>query len=846
MKHLNTLVMAALFQAGVVAAQESPATPEAPETRATPESPEAPLTSEAQTPETAPSAQPEQALSTIAVTPPEEAAEPTAPTDSKSRLIEEVIVTAQRREENIKDVPISIAAFSPDFLDAKGVAAQQDLPKITPGLTISNPVGFATAFIRGVGSDAFILADPLVVTYIDGVYFPASTTQFQEFGDVEQIEIAKGPQGTLFGRNALGGVISVKSRNPSLTDVEGSFKTTYNAFSGTSASRHSLNTSGFVSIPLTDTFAFSVSGLVGHTDPYYPAKAGPVGDRNLIEDGNSYAYRIKALWQPIEDLSIKLNTYRSYTSDPQRNFGVQGNAGVLGGSVGNANLLLQPQDVFKGGEANDLPNSTDRTLNYFGSIDWSLPFMNVQALASKQDIEATRNADFDGTPLPVAYFEDLDRRGDDYSQPFFSNGKSYELRLLSNDGAPDWLELVGGVYLYRQKSGVGGAVFYASGTQLAQGDLGGVKIPGLQDAYERLLAPLGIAPVGIALGLRGGLKEESNSVYSQGTAKFTDWLSLTLGARYQETKRSVLFADQLFYVNEQTQIPIQHNSGADNPKYRATTKDFDPKAVLSLRPGTGLLGKDPLFYLSYQTASIPSTFNTVSLIQAPTFTKGSTLTAYELGYKTFLFGRTNFDAAVFYYDQQDPQTQVVSLQSGGAVHFENAGGIETYGAEASVITPILSSLTNDGLVATLGVSYLDSTYSSYKNASGFDQNTGVYTNNNDFTGNRTIQTPKYTISAGLNQTFQLENGSLDFGVDYYYNDGFFFLAQNSKNSEIESYQTVGVTASYEYTPWDVRLTLFGRNILDEEYFSARFVNDFGVIDYAAQRSSVGATLLIKF
>ena len=771
-----------------------------------------------------------------------------APAASKSRLVEEVIVTAQRREENIKDVPISISAFSPEFLEAKGVSAQQDLPKITPGLTVGAPVGFATTYIRGVGSDAFILADPLVVTYIDGVYFPASTTQFQEFGDIEQIEIAKGPQGTLFGRNALGGVISVKSKNPSLVKPEGSFKTSYTAFTGTDSSRGAYNSSGFLSIPLTDTFAFSVSGLFGHTDPYYPTMVGPANNSRLIPDGDSYAYRLKALWQPLDSLTFKLTFYRSYTNDPQRNVGIQTNPSLLGGSAAESlNLLLQPQDPFKGGTLSDFPASRDSTENVFGSIDWALPWMDVQVLAADQTIAAERNADFDGTAVPLAYFEDVDREGDSYRRPFFSDGQSFELRLLSNESAPDWFELVGGIYLYDQESGVGGANFIGGGSDLSLGIIAGIEVPGLRDFYDNVLAELlPVAPTGVNLALNGGLKEKADSVYAQGTVHFTDWASLTLGARYQEIKRSVLKAYQGVFIDSDTVFTIRDVNGQDDPQYRTSFNSFDPKAVVSFRPTTEWLGREPLLYLSYQTASIGSTFNTVSLLQAPTFTKGSELTAYEAGFKSFLLDRVNFDAAVFYYDQKNPQTQVVSLQTGGAVRFENAGGIETYGGEMSVVAPILSELTADGLVMTLGVAYLDSTYSSYKNASGFDETTGVYSGNNDFSGNRVVQTPEWTVSFGLNQTIQFDSGTLDFGIDYYYNDGYFFLAQNSPNSEVGSYETVGVTASYLHGASNVRVSVFGRNIFDEEYLNGRFVNDFGVIDYAAQKSSYGVSLQWSF
>jgi iron complex outermembrane receptor protein len=267
--------------------------------------------------------------------------------------------------------------------------------------------------------------------------------------------------------------------------------------------------------------------------------------------------------------------------------------------------------------------------------------------------------------------------------------------------------------------------------------------------------------------------------------------------------------------------------------------------VLAFRPSPGIAGDDPLIYLSYQTASIASNFNTVSLLQAPTKISGSELKAYELGFKTHFFEVMNFDTAFFYYKQKNPYTQVVSLQSGGAVHFENAQGIETKGWEASLVTPLLPSI-DDGLVLTFGTCYLDSTYSSYKNASGFNETTGVYSNNYDATGNRVVQTPKWTVSAGLNQTIDFDNSSIDFGIDYYYNDGYFFLAQNSSKSEVPSYETIGVTASYKYNPWALRISVFGRNLTNEKYLNGRFVNDFGVIDYAAYKSTAGVNVQWDF
>jgi iron complex outermembrane receptor protein len=502
-----------------------------------------------------------------------EVAEPAADGKTKSRLIEEIIVTANRREENVKDVPISISAFSPEFLAAKGVQAQQDLPKVTPGLTVGQPVGFATTYIRGVGSDAFILADPLVVTYIDGVYFPASTTQFQEFGDVERIEIDKGPQGTLFGRNALGGVIAITSKSPSLTEVEGSARSGYTFYTGSSSSRGAWTASGFVSIPLiTDTLAFSVSALRGQNDPYYSNYVGPVGDHRLVSAGDSNAYRFKVLFQPFDDLKVKLNYYRSFVNDPQRNIGIQTGPSVLGGSIGGQPLLLHPQNPYGRNDINDVPYSDDLTRNLSGTIEGHTPWMEVHLLGARQRILAQRNADFDGTDVPLAYFEDQDRPGDPYRRPFFSHGDSYELRFLTNESAPDWFQGVAGLYHYKQDSGVGGANFVGGATDLSLGVIGGVEVPGLQDLYNDVLAGvlngLGIpTPTGVNLALRGGIGETAKAAYAQMTFKFTDWMSLTTGARYQETKRTVLYADQAIYVQGSDEpIFFQSNSGEDDPQ----------------------------------------------------------------------------------------------------------------------------------------------------------------------------------------------------------------------------------------------------------------------------------------
>ena len=770
---------------------------------------------------------------------------------SGNRLVEEIIVTAEKREEDIKDVPISISSFNADYLSAKGVFAQQDLPKITPGLTFSAPTGFATAFIRGIGSDAYFLADPLVVTYIDGVYFPSSTTQFQDFGTVEKIEIDKGPQGTLFGRNALGGVIAITTTDPSLTDVQATANTTYTNYTGSDPTKYSLNTSGSVSVPITDTLGISFAGLFDRDNPYYNDTAGPTGNIQPIDSGHSWAFRAKVLWKPTSNSKIKLNVYRFHESDPQRNFDVASQPSLLA-------VDTQPQNPFNGGYINQPPLNSSLGLTYFGSGDLNTYWVDIQVLGSYQKITALRNTDFDGTALPVAYFEATNQAP--INGPFFADSHSAELRLLSTDNVPSWLKLVGGIYYFNQDSGIRNADFQATDTNLQQGVIAGVSVPGLQSLFTPLTTLLPLLPQGVELALRGGLNDDSIAGYAQGTVNFTDWMALTLGARYQSDERYILFEDQGVDLNDQTQVIIFHYSGVNDNKlptpvigssvnsfnhndYRTHTNSFDPKGSLNFHPGDGWLGTNPLLYVNYQTATVDRVFNVISLFSAPNLAQSSKLTAYEGGLKTTLFDNlVSVDAAGFYYKEKDAQTEVISLQTGGAVHFENVPGLQTIGADLSILAEILPSLTNDGLVFTLGAAYLDSTYTDYPDASGFDTVTGVYSSTNDYTGHKVVQTPKYTTSVGLNQTFRIPGGPLEAGVDFYYNSGFYFLAQNTPNTQERAYRTLGFTLSYLYEPWKTRITAFGHNVLNEHYYDARVTDDFGTTDYPAQLSTYGVSL----
>jgi iron complex outermembrane recepter protein len=198
---------------------------------------------------------------------------PATPPSTTATLMEEVTVTARRREENIQDTPISIAAYSGAALEARGVERADDLAKIVPNLVFQQNPGAggsesnAAVFIRGVGQSDFIpTVDPGVGLYVDGVYVARSVGSLLDLVDIDRVEVLRGPQGTLFGRNTIGGAVSVVTQKPTFDAVSG----TTSALYGTD-NRVEVKTR--LNVPLTSSLAASVSAAVlkqgGYVDQVY-------------------------------------------------------------------------------------------------------------------------------------------------------------------------------------------------------------------------------------------------------------------------------------------------------------------------------------------------------------------------------------------------------------------------------------------------------------------------------------------------------------------------------------------------------------------------------------------------
>ncbi|MGI2178426.1 TonB-dependent receptor [Shewanella frigidimarina] len=239
--------------------------------------------------------------------------------------IEKIIVTAQKRQQNLQEVPISVATFNHDDLKQAGIVTISDLANITPGLTITNTQSEETAIsMRGIGSNDFgFSSDESIPIYLDGVYLGTGVSTLGDLTDISQIEVLKGPQGTLFGRNAIGGAVNITTAQPT-SEQEAHFTVGYGVYG--------LKTqTGMVNIPLIDDeLMLRVTGNVRTRNGWQNNEATNITDGYAQDRWNT---RAKLLWAPTESLSITL------TLDTNEENDHSGYSNVKGGDV--ANLLAQ-------------------------------------------------------------------------------------------------------------------------------------------------------------------------------------------------------------------------------------------------------------------------------------------------------------------------------------------------------------------------------------------------------------------------------------------------------------------------------------------------------------------------
>ncbi len=727
----------------------------------------------------------------------------------RSRVVEEIIVTAQKREEDERNVPISISAFSGDALEARGVDDPSALPMVTPGLTYNNLVGYSLIYIRGVGSDAFEpTADASVATYIDGVYLPFAHGLAQNFVKLERVEVLKGPQGTLFGRNATGGAINIITRKPS-----DSFEADFDAGFGSFREREAK---GFITGHILRGLTGSVSLLYTRDDSYY--KLLPSSLLQNLDTNISRGFNGRLQWEPIDNLTATVSELLTLSKGP--------------GSIVNQAENPKPLGALAGIQGIPTPRETSLDYNpnlaannhiYYGQVAWTPQWFDVKLLGSRQIVHTDLTYDFDSSPLPLVYFHATDQ---------FAKVTTAELQFLSKPGGflPDWWQVTSGLYYFKSRAGYSPVIF-----GVGSGSNPLLLPPGLVNPLLSLIPPGIPVPVGaVQLTLYSTLETEAEAAYLQNTFFLTHWLDLTLGARYQHEVRGTTQADSDLTTSAGplTLIPF--------PLSSVVRYSTSPKATIDVKPADG-----QLIYLTASQASKSGTFNLPAIYTAPNYVKPEVVTAYELGNKgTLLNGTLQYSIAGFVNEIRNLQTQIVSLQSGGAQNLVNANRANIRGVDFDTTWQVLGDWV-PGFVLTGNFSYIDGKYTSFPDGSGFDQTTGVFFGSTsltapvspprDFTGNDAVRTPKVSYTLGPNYAVGVPGGTLELGADYSYNSGYFFDTQNTVRQP--HYHVVNARISYLYEPAGLRFTVYGKNLTESNYYINRFQTDFATNSlYAAPRT----------
>ncbi|HEU5137666.1 MAG TPA: TonB-dependent receptor [Steroidobacteraceae bacterium] len=450
------------------------------------------------------------------------------PSEGEAELLETVVVTAQKREQDLQDVPVTVTAIGAQLLKDSGVRDIKDLTLLTPGLLVTSSQSevSTTARIRGIGTVGDNIGlESSVGVVIDGVYRPRNGVGFGELGELERIEVLKGPQGTLFGKNTSAGVINVITKRPEFefgSDV---------AISG--GSWDALDMGGSVTGPIIDdqlAGRFYVSRQ--KRDGYYDVNTGD-GTRTATQDANRDAVtaRGQLLFTPSDDVSaLFIADYARRSEDCCAAVQINdGPSAALIDAVAADSGVSRPADPFARIAYLDRP--TDQDINDKGlSVELGVDtyFGQLTSITAWRQFEATNGQDADYTTADIVWRDSAGANGNEFNQ------LSQELRFSGETNRLNWL--VGAFYAAEDLDSNMNLTYGADFETYYSLALSGGTAPTLVNTLTGLPAQ---SAYGAGAGYQDHFEQRSDSLalFTHNTFRFTEKLAATVGARYtQETK----------------------------------------------------------------------------------------------------------------------------------------------------------------------------------------------------------------------------------------------------------------------------------------------------------------------
>ncbi|MFI4934091.1 MAG: TonB-dependent receptor [Caulobacterales bacterium] len=741
--------------------------------------------------------------------------------------VREVVVTAQRRTQNIQDVPGSVQAVSSAQLLSLGIKSTQDLGQITPNVTIISPIGAGNQpliTIRGIGLNDFDTnnAGPNGV-YVDDVYLSAPGVQNFSMFDIAQVQVLKGPQGTLYGRNTSGGALLFTSNRPTdhfTADLHGEY-----------GNYNTLQLMGAVGGPLAPGLDGRIAVVVNHSDGYM---------HNFLtghpyDNVNNEAIRLQLQYEPNDKLKLYFNTTIGYLNNHPQPYGHIGTF-VTGTQNTPSPTPCTPAQAFAGGCV-DL-------YGYGTPPQWQGAFAQTKNLTNLAAITQFR-ADYKAGPITLTSitswqydkkFHPEDTDGDPLNlirATYGVNSNTYtqEFRAAQDEKNFNWV--AGAYYLHETlKQNQPLSLFF-------DGDLGGgfgiTPGPGAFDGIAQIIYD------------NSSQTTDTAAVFAQGDYTW-DKLTLTLGGRYTWERKNFLYAQSIQFQgggrgnygplmypappppgctdncsNNLQLTPFGFpplNQSASNFTYRAALKyQITDQAQVYGSVSSGFKSGD------FNGSFLSNDYNTV-LVQLRAV-KPEQVTAYEIGEKaTFFDRRLTLNAALFYNAYSNEQVfatvlTTLTLANGGVVPIQalvlgNIKSSHTEGAEFQI-----TAVPIDGLTIDLEPALLQTKVDN-----------GLFPGGANFTGNQLANAPKFTFTAVVEYRWALANGDdIHFRWNSNYRSHYWFDSTNDPYIQQNGYWLHNLNIDYESRQHWVA-GVFVRNIANEKYnlTSSDISSPFGFLE----------------
>lgn len=697
---------------------------------------------------------------------------------------QDIVVTARKRSESLQDVPIAVTSIGTDALKAASIRDPEGLTLAVPGITVTNQSGAAQPFIRGIGAIAGDPGfEPAVATYVDGVYIPSNYGSKVSFADIERVEVLKGPQGTLFGRNSVGGLINITTRTPKY-DFSGSVRLAYSNYD-------TLEGDFYATGGLSDKIAASISYS------FFDRNKGP--GVNVITGKPTYtgedrSVRGKILFEPSESTRITVAAdYRKLNTQD----GVDYNLFDFPGNVAIDTVTGPLPNFYDGIAESQLRMST---WGVSMKIEQEFDAFDLMSLTSYRHEKDFHQRDLDLTPAILADFA------------WFPKYRTFTEELQFNSKADSSIKWVAGLFFLKDKTG------YRPG--------GGFRIFG----------PV----IGANTEFTNVYNTTSVAAFAEATVPLGEKTNVTVGGRYTMDKRKIAGETILYPLD-----PLNPLGAGDpvpapllvipNPSNKKTFKTPTWRVILDHE-----IAPRNMVYASYSRGFKAGNFSDTDTTQIYLPEK---LDAFEAGYKGDISPFLRANLAAFYYKYKD--LQVTFFTTAGA-KASNAASSTIYGGELEIDIIPTSNFTIHGGFAYLHAKFDDypgaTCVSPNEVAPGVFA--GLAQTPCQAGGNYMTRSPKFTATIQPQLKIPSEIGDFDLSATYFHSASYFADVGNFKGQKPLDLLSARIAWKSANTP--ITIAAFGANLTNKKYWNFANPAFSGYYYSAAMPRTYGVEVKVDF